>query len=220
MQMTAPTLLLAQDDQRAESSVLRLLRERFHVLGIVADGAALVEWANQLRPDAVVVESDISGLNGLSAIATIHRRFPTIPIVVMTDDADPDFWRVAFRAGAAAFVFKAEAGEKLINVVRSLVAAGAAPTLLNEIGTLATVPTATSEIPKWVGTLAIEPSHEDIARRAYQRYEQRGNDHGHDQDDWFQAERELRRWLHDLADRMLFGSATLLRPTSTILSKV
>jgi hypothetical protein len=75
------------------------------------------------------------------------------------------------------------------------------------IGTLATVPTATGGIPKWVETLAIEPSHEDIARRAYQLFEKRGGTQGHDQDDWFQAERELRHALHELADRMLVGES-------------
>jgi hypothetical protein len=32
---------------------------------------------------------------------------------------------------------------------------------------------------------------EDIARRAYERYQQRGGEHGRDQEDWFAAEREL-----------------------------
>jgi hypothetical protein len=36
------------------------------------------------------------------------------------------------------------------------------------------------------------PRQEDVARRAYELYEQRGGEPGHDQDDWFAAERELR----------------------------
>jgi DUF2934 family protein len=36
-------------------------------------------------------------------------------------------------------------------------------------------------------------AHDDIARRAYQIYEQRGAGHGHDVDDWCQAEQELAR---------------------------
>jgi hypothetical protein len=36
-------------------------------------------------------------------------------------------------------------------------------------------------------------SREDIARRAFELYERRGGEHGHDWDDWFQAETELRR---------------------------
>ena len=35
------------------------------------------------------------------------------------------------------------------------------------------------------------PSHDAIARRAYELYEQRGRENGHDWDDWLQAEREL-----------------------------
>lgn len=36
-------------------------------------------------------------------------------------------------------------------------------------------------------------TQDDIARRAYQLYERRGGEHGHDWDDWFEAERELRQ---------------------------
>ncbi len=72
---------------------------------------------------------------------------------------------------------------------------------LNQIGTLATVPTATGDNPNVVERLAIEPTHEDIARRAYQLFEERGGEHGCDWEDWFQAERELRR-------RALYGLAT------------
>jgi DUF2934 family protein len=42
-------------------------------------------------------------------------------------------------------------------------------------------------------TSATEPPHDDIARRAYELYEQRGGEHGHDWEDWFYAERELRQ---------------------------
>jgi DUF2934 family protein len=79
---------------------------------------------------------------------------------------------------------------------------------LNQLaGTPAPVPNAMGKVPKWIETLAIEPSHEDIARRAYQLHEEHGGEHGHDQDDWFQAEREMRHVLHDLADRMLMGDS-------------
>ena len=65
---------------------------------------------------------------------------------------------------------------------------------LNQVaGTPATVPTATGDIRNPVGSLASEPTHDDIARRAYLHYEGRGGEQGHDWDDWFQAERELRQ---------------------------
>ena|SRR5688572_8191561 len=61
------------------------------------------------------------------------------------------------------------------------------------VGTPATVPIATGEIPNPVESLASTPAHDEIARRAYQLYEERGGTHGRDLEDWFQTERELRR---------------------------
>jgi hypothetical protein len=41
-------------------------------------------------------------------------------------------------------------------------------------------------------TAGNEPGRDEIAQRAYERFEERGHVHGRDQDDWFDAERELR----------------------------
>jgi hypothetical protein len=72
------------------------------------------------------------------------------------------------------------------------------------VGSPAMAPTATSEIPSLVETLVREPTHDEIARRAYQLYESRGGGHGRDLDDWFHAERELRRLaLHGVIDRIV-----------------
>jgi hypothetical protein len=53
--------------------------------------------------------------------------------------------------------------------------------------------------------LAITLTHEEIARRAYQLYEERGREHGHDLRDWFQAEGELREFLRDAARKVLMA---------------
>jgi hypothetical protein len=76
---------------------------------------------------------------------------------------------------------------------------------LNQVvGTPATVPTATGEIPNPVESLASNPTHDEIARRAYQLYEERGREHGHDWEDWFLAEHDLRqRAVRAVIDRVL-----------------
>lgn len=72
------------------------------------------------------------------------------------------------------------------------------------VGTPATVPSATGVIPSTVESLAIDPTREEIARRAYKLHEERGGEHGRDWADWFQAERELRqRTLHDASEKIL-----------------
>ena len=74
---------------------------------------------------------------------------------------------------------------------------------LTDIGTPATVPTAMGDVSSAVEHVAIEPTHEDIARRAYQLYEERGGEHGRDWQDWLQAERELRQFLRDAVGKFL-----------------
>ena len=75
--------------------------------------------------------------------------------------------------------------------------------LTHIVGTSAIVPSAISDVPNPLESFAIEPTHEDIARRAYQLYEERGGEHGRHLEDWFQAERELRQFLQDAVGKFL-----------------
>jgi hypothetical protein len=69
------------------------------------------------------------------------------------------------------------------------------------VGTPATVPIATGEIPNPVESLAATPTHDEIARRAYQLFEEHGREHGRDLEDWLQAEHDLRqRMVRDVVE--------------------
>ena len=52
--------------------------------------------------------------------------------------------------------------------------------------------TTTSETAEGDGTESFTPNHHAVAERAYRLYEKRGCVHGHDVEDWLEAERELR----------------------------
>lgn len=63
---------------------------------------------------------------------------------------------------------------------------------LNQIADTATSEaTATENVPNSVERLASGPTHDEIARRAYQLFEERGREPGSEWEDWFRAEREL-----------------------------
>jgi hypothetical protein len=85
-------------------------------------------------------------------------------------------------------------------------------------GTSAIVPNATGDGANGPDTLPIEPTHDDIARRAYQLYEQRGGVHGHDLQDWFEAERELRQFLADVVSRILIAEGITPPPELLVAS--
>jgi hypothetical protein len=62
---------------------------------------------------------------------------------------------------------------------------------LNQIADALPRATTTGQAPSSVEPLVSGPTHDEIARRAYQLFEERGREPGHDWEDWFQAEREL-----------------------------
>ena len=57
--------------------------------------------------------------------------------------------------------------------------------------TVATEAIAGGDVPRSVERLAARSTHDEIARRAYQLFEERGREPGHEWEDWFRAEREL-----------------------------
>src|SRR5687768_3620760 len=75
----------------------------------------------------------------------------------------------------------------------------------SQIASGPTVAMEASGVPSALDGLAIKLTHEEIARRAYQLCEDRGGEHGHDLQDWFQAERELREFLRDAAGKVLMA---------------
>ena len=95
-------VLIADDHQMLADALKRLLEPRFEVVGIVCNGRALVETAQKLRPDVVVVDVAMPQLNGLDAARQIKHRTPNVKIVFMTMNEDPDLVGEAFRAGVSA----------------------------------------------------------------------------------------------------------------------
>jgi two-component system NarL family response regulator len=116
-----PTLLLAEADPAGATSGLPILTEYFGVLEVVTDGETLIAQVNELQPDVVVMDVDLRGLDGLSATITIRQRYPSVPIVVVTDRTDPALRPVALAVGASAFFLKVDATDTLVAVLHVLV---------------------------------------------------------------------------------------------------
>ena len=74
---------------------------------------------------------------------------------------------------------------------------------LTQAITAATLPSEIGDIRYPVADRAIELTHEEITRRAYQLYEARGGEHGRDLQDWLQAERELKQLLREAVETVL-----------------
>ena len=114
-----PTLVLAEDNPEVARAFERLLKVDFDLKGIASDGESLIMLVERLRPDVIVTDICLGGLDGISATKLIRERHPSAVIVVVTAKLDADLDSQAHRAGASAFVLKMNA-HTLADVLHAL----------------------------------------------------------------------------------------------------
>lgn len=114
------------DDHVVVRRGLRLLLDSEADFEVVAE-AGDVEWARRYvrghHPDVLVLDLNMPGESGLSAIPLIREEAPDTQIVVLTMQDEPVFARHALNAGALGYVLKEAADDELVEAVR-LAAAG------------------------------------------------------------------------------------------------
>jgi len=120
--MHLPHLLLADDHVDTGNLLRRLLESEFDVVAGVTDGLALVAAAERERPDVIVADISMPGIDGITAASTILRRNPKARIVFVTIHAEPMMVENALSIGALGYVLKLEAGDELLPAVHSALA--------------------------------------------------------------------------------------------------
>jgi DNA-binding NarL/FixJ family response regulator len=121
----APVRVLLVDDQELIRAGLRgILRPSygFEIVGELGDGAGVVEAVAELRPDVVVMDVRMPGVDGVSATEALRRDPDAPPVLVLTTFEDDEVLAGALRAGAAGFLLKGVPAEDLQRAVRTVAA--------------------------------------------------------------------------------------------------
>ncbi|MGZ5045718.1 MAG: response regulator [Usitatibacter sp.] len=113
-------VLIVDDYPGIVKSVSRLLAHDCDVVGSVADCSGLIEAAQRLRPDVIVLDVNLPNADGLKACREVTQNHPKMKVIVFTAMDDPDAKRRAFEAGASAFVHKLATDEDLLSIIRRL----------------------------------------------------------------------------------------------------
>jgi two-component system, NarL family, response regulator NreC len=115
------TVLLADDHTMVRKGLRTLLDAEvdIQVIGEAEDGREAVDKANELRPDVVVMDITMPGLNGLEATRQIRRQLPQIQVVMLTMHTSEEYVLQVLRAGATGYVVKRAAPSELISAVRA-----------------------------------------------------------------------------------------------------
>jgi DNA-binding NarL/FixJ family response regulator len=110
-------VLLADDDEPFLEALSPLIEHQpqLAVVGTAADGLAAIELADELSPDAVVIDLHMPRLDGVTAVARLRRDHPSMCVIALTGDAHPALHRAVTEAGADAVLVKDEFVDLLVD---------------------------------------------------------------------------------------------------------
>ncbi|PVE14257.1 response regulator transcription factor [Streptomyces scopuliridis] len=116
------TVVLADDEallRKALASLLTLEGE-ITVLAEAHDGESAVRATLRHRPDVLVIDLEMPGLDGLGAVAEIRRARPDQVILMLTRHARPGVLRKALKLGVQGFVSKSAEPAHITSVINTL----------------------------------------------------------------------------------------------------
>ncbi|MDP1768891.1 MAG: response regulator transcription factor [Nitrospirota bacterium] len=111
--MKRPRVLMADDHSLILAGLRKLVEVDCDVVGTVEDGRALVEAAQQLRPDLILLDISMPLLNGLEAARKLRTLAPDCKLIFLTMHASPTYAAEAFQAGASGYLLKRSAASEL-----------------------------------------------------------------------------------------------------------
>lgn len=92
------------------------------VVGLAANGAQAVELAQKTRPDLILMDLKMPGMNGIQATQAIRERVPETRVLVLTTYDDDEWVFDAIRSGAAGYMLKDTPRDRLIPAIKDTVA--------------------------------------------------------------------------------------------------
>ncbi|WP_455905293.1 response regulator [Microbacterium sp.] len=121
--MTEPIRLLLVDDQALIRVGFRMVLDAeadMVVVGEAADGHDAIAQATELRPDMVLMDIRMPGLDGIAATAAIVREHPQTRVLVLTTFDLDEYAFGAIRAGASGFLLKDAQRHEMIAAIRAI----------------------------------------------------------------------------------------------------
>jgi DNA-binding NarL/FixJ family response regulator len=116
------TILIVDDDPPFRTLVRRIVEQHadLRLAGEAADGREAIQRTHELRPDLVLLDLVLPGVNGLEATRQIKIDYPAIKVIIVTVHTEEAYQRAADESGADAFLLKKTLMTALLPTIRSM----------------------------------------------------------------------------------------------------
>jgi NarL family two-component system response regulator LiaR len=116
------TKVLLVDDHavvRSGLSKFLLVNKDLELVGEASDGAEAVDMVSVRKPDVVLMDLMMPGMDGITATREIHRRFPEVKVIALTSFSEQNMVQGALQAGAAGYLQKNVTAAELGDAIRA-----------------------------------------------------------------------------------------------------
>ena len=115
--------VLLADDHAILSAGLRALLGYYDDIEIVGEarhGTEAVELVRELRPDVVLMDIAMPGLNGIEATRLIRRQYPHTRVLILSQHGERQYVLAVLQAGASGYILKRALGSDLLGALRAV----------------------------------------------------------------------------------------------------
>ena len=121
-----PRVMIVDDHAFIRRGVQTILHPypEWEFCGEAANGSDAVRMADELKPEVIIMDVSMPGLNGIEATRAIRKIQPGIKIILLTLHESADLVRNAFRAGARGYLLKTDAEQELVKALTIVVGDG------------------------------------------------------------------------------------------------
>jgi DNA-binding NarL/FixJ family response regulator len=122
-----PRVLIVDDHAFIRRGVQTILHPfpEWEFCGEADNGRDAIRMADELKPEVIIMDVSMPGLNGIEATRAIRKTQPAIKIVLLTLHESADLVRNAFRAGARGYLLKTDAEQELVRALTAVIGDGA-----------------------------------------------------------------------------------------------
>ncbi len=120
-----PIKILLVDDHavvRSGLSKFLLVNKELELAGEAGDGAEAVTMVGLHKPDVVLMDLMMPGMDGITATREIHQKYPQVKVIALTSFSEQNLVQGALQAGAVGYLQKNVTAAELGNAIRSAVA--------------------------------------------------------------------------------------------------
>ena len=125
--MNGIKIIMFDDNDSLRDSVAMLLQDSgdFTLAGSYSNCVNVIRNIQETKPDVVIMDIDMPGINGIEGVKLIRKNFPTVQILMLTVFDDDEKVFAAIKAGANGYILKNAEPENLLHAISEVYSGGA-----------------------------------------------------------------------------------------------